>query len=86
MEKINVTIRHETLGNLVSEFKRHNAWGAVEEVFSSIKKGSWCVAIVSDNGETEKIKTTRQFRDYVIKRYSDQSCKKLVAKCTSKSP
>lgn len=83
MEKISITIRQETLHNLVTQLKRDNALAVLKTIASAIKNGEWNVEIVCANGDTENIKTAGKFVEYLKKRYSTQARNEGIKKLTA---
>jgi hypothetical protein len=83
MEKINMTIKQETLDNVVTELKRDNALAIIGAVFGAIKNAQWSVVIEGENGDGEKITSARQFRDYLIGKYSKRARNEMIKKLTS---
>ena len=81
MEKINITLRQETLHNIVAKLQHdyESASAIFEVIFGSIKSGEWNVEIINTSDEVIKIKTQKQLAEYLKKTFSPKARKQLRA-------
>ena len=80
MDRIEVTITIQRLGELVSEYNRHTR-APLRAVVDAVKQKEGCIEIVGHTGATQEITTGKELVA-LLKRVSAQSRVQLTRKIT----
>jgi len=84
MEKINVTLREETLHDIIYQLRQH-ALPILKTIIGAIKNGEWDVEILCTDGEMIKIQNQKEFVAYLKKKFSSQARNRLIQKAGRKN-